>query len=468
MAEPTPVLSPAGPGEPEVYRPLSMMALASVVVAGAYAALMLLFAAVAFFTGKPLFLWLWSLLIPLTALGLAFLARQQIRYAEGVLTGMKLTTWAWWLSVLFGLGYAAYYFGTYLAVSWQAEDFTRKWVEKLQQGKVAQAFLDCQEPAKRKHENPDDPDYMFSRYEINTGRRKGPLSLFKDSELIRLLEQNGPEVTRTPLGVAGWDYDKGGYEVGVAYRVTVPEGVYHIHIPVKSSEGKEITGRQWQVVREKLRFAERPRLSQLGLTLEQWRGPARQFAFEWVKKRNDGDAVGAFLDTLPPGRRAGAALPQFAAAAGGPAALGGLGVILPGFPEYLAGGLIQTRDFESLRKQREEIINAVKAAFRNPSILNIRTQDSKGHARIVDRERGIVQVLFDVELLVFPNGMTASGRPEYYCEGTLVVESEPGPWEAGRRPAWRLAELELARGGKPPKEAGPPGAPGGAPAAVSQ
>src|SRR5262249_14159315 len=228
MADKIPVLVPERPAEPDVYRPLSMLALAAILVGGGYAVLMTLVTLVAFFKGFTLFLGLWTLFFPVLGALLAYAGSQHIQRSEGVLGGLALTTWAWRLSVFFGLGYVAYYGATYLAVSLQAENFTKEWFEKIHQGKINHAFLETIEPAKRKSDQPfvDDAEHMFSRYGMSIGRRKGPLIGFQELDVVRLLQEEGPDVQIKSQGVKSLEFEKGGFQVVLTYQLTTPEGVF--------------------------------------------------------------------------------------------------------------------------------------------------------------------------------------------------------------------------------------------------
>jgi hypothetical protein len=483
MAVQKPVVAAEGPGRAEIYQPLSLLALAALLLAAVYALVITGLAVVAFASGTMMFLGLWSLVFPALAALLAYVARQQIRRSEGILSGMVLTTWALWLSVLFGLGYTAYYVATFLAISWQAERFTRKWFDKLRDGKVAEAFMDTREPAQRKIENPHDAEYMFNKYGpgASAGPRKGPLSAFQDRDIVWLLEKTRPEEVQIGfVGVKSWEYDKGGYQVVQTYRITRPEGTYDFVVGVKSSEGKEIEGRQWQVLAEKLGLADRD-LNPLGETLESWRQQSRQFASEWVaNKRNQGDCAGAFLDTLPgPERSArrreyahGLLLAAFGA--GSSAAWPALALVvepeaacalyLPGFREYASGGQVQTQGFDARKREQADIIADIKNNFSRRSVVVMRLLDGRAHLRISDPDGAtVVQLLHPLDLAVHPNGFELGQSPKYRCDAFLIVASDPGAVTNERQPRWRVAGVQLVRGGVPP--AGPPqaGRGGGAP-----
>jgi hypothetical protein len=486
MAEPTPELLSGGSTRPEIYRPLSKLAVGAILIAGAYAALISLFGVVAMVTGWPLFLNLWNLLFPVTGLALAYAGRQAIRHSEGVLSGLALTTWAWWLSILFGLGYGAYYFGTYMAVSWQAEDFITRWIDKIRAGKINEAFLDTQEPARRKYDNPSDSEYMYSRYGLASGpRNRGHLSVFQDMELIRLLQNAGPELQVKLLGVKNWEYDKGGYQVAETYRITTPEGDFDGTLVVKSSDSKEIEGRQWQVAAETLRLTEKPNLSPLGQTLDRWRLQSGRFVGEWLMKRGQGDALGAFLDTRPVTERTslprelGNRLALAALSAGLNMSTAGVepgllqllalfhvdgqlrrDLYLPGYWAYATGQLVRSDGFVALKKLQTDIIRAVKGNFTDPArVVFQRVGEGRGRVLIVNADKGPVQFFLDCALSVSQEGKAAGAPPDFSCDAALIVESDVGPLTSERKPVWRIVGLQLIRGNKP-TAAGPEGAAG--------
>ena len=67
MAESIPVL-PESASDTGTYRPLSGLAMASIVIAGFYALIVLAFASLSFVSGTPVFLPPWGLVAPVTAI----------------------------------------------------------------------------------------------------------------------------------------------------------------------------------------------------------------------------------------------------------------------------------------------------------------------------------------------------------------------------------------------------------------
>src|SRR5262249_12235379 len=123
---PTPVLTPGPPAEPLAYRPVSGLAIAALGFAALYTAIVLVFGVVALLQGVPFLLPTWLIVLPVAGAVLAFCARRQIRGSEGTRAGLKLAEWAWWLSVLAGLGYTAYAQTTALIIKAEADSFLRE------------------------------------------------------------------------------------------------------------------------------------------------------------------------------------------------------------------------------------------------------------------------------------------------------------------------------------------------------
>ena len=95
MAEPTTQQLPEAPGQDFVYRPLSGLAVAGVIVAGLYGLLLIVCAVVALWRGDPFLLPLWLLILPAAGVGLSLLGRWHILRSEDTRAGLPLTCWAW-------------------------------------------------------------------------------------------------------------------------------------------------------------------------------------------------------------------------------------------------------------------------------------------------------------------------------------------------------------------------------------
>jgi hypothetical protein len=453
-----------------------MLAIGAILVSGGYALIIGVFALVALFTGSPLFFRLWTLVFPTLGLVLALFARQSIRSSEGVLTGMLLTNLAWWLSVLFGIGYTAYYFGTYMAITASAESFTQQWFNKIREGKITEAFLDTQEPARRKYENPSDSQAMYLRYGMTVGRRRGLLTLFRDQEFVRIIQQGGTSAELKSIGVRGWDHDKGSYEVVQDCQLITPEGDFHLQVALRRSEGKDLEKPDWYIVTQQPQstgFVGRPNLTDLGQTLEAWSRQSKAFAADWVRKRNAGDSELEFLDTLPASERASVERSSIARMAADAMSAAGIAagalnpllalpefwclshserrptLYLPGYADYAAGKFIDTKQMECAPKNRKDIIDFVTGYFRQPALLTMQPLENKGRPMVADKESGVVRIRHDVDLGIFPKGRDARTTPEFTCDAAVWLESDRGPLTPNRKPAWRVVELQILRGVKP-------------------
>jgi hypothetical protein len=252
----TPALAPleAPREEPQVYRPLSMLAIAGLLLAGVYVALVVIIGAIGFFSATPMFLPGWTLLLPVAAAGLSLMGQWQIRESEGTRAGLALARWGLTLSIFAGLGYAAYQYFTGLAICQQANEFLMAeddvdsgFFPRLQSGDPAQidhAFLLTMPENVRAGIDPKRDKLKMNRA-FNRGgakEREGPLGMFRKHYLVRSLASGGKKVSVEPLGVESWVFDKGSYLVTRYYRLVTPEAALDILVPVQSTESDQ---RKW-------------------------------------------------------------------------------------------------------------------------------------------------------------------------------------------------------------------------------
>src|SRR5437899_2246144 len=115
MADPTKPVPPEVRSDAEAgYRPLSALAVAALLVAGFGALVIAILGVAARASAKPV-LYPAVLILPVAGVALALAAKWHIRRAEGTRVGAGLAGAALWLGILFGSGYAAYYFATEFA-----------------------------------------------------------------------------------------------------------------------------------------------------------------------------------------------------------------------------------------------------------------------------------------------------------------------------------------------------------------
>jgi hypothetical protein len=258
MSQPAP-LAPDTAGD-SVYRPLSLLAVGSLALAALYAALVVSGGLLAFVHGTPYFWPESMLLMPLTAGALSVFARWRIARSEDTLAGDRLARWAFWLSVVAGLGYGAYFLTTGLAVKHQAGRFLSEkgpdsgFLPRLLEGDVNAAFLLTVPPSRRDPDlNPADQEAMEAQFDLSQGgpsTSRGPLSKFRESEIVQALVQCGKEKREDgvqELGVKDWSWEGGAYKVERTYRITNSEVTFDVLITTRTDSDPSVAGRKWWV-----------------------------------------------------------------------------------------------------------------------------------------------------------------------------------------------------------------------------
>jgi hypothetical protein len=318
MAEPTPPLIPVAerPTDPQVYQPVAGLAIAGALVAGAYVLILVASGLAALSSGSPLLLpWPLSIGLPVVAAVLALLARRQIRSAEGTRAGLSLATWAWWLSVVGGLGYGAYYAATYSAVRAQAGDFADRWFDLLKKGKVNQAFLLSQEPRLRQGIDENDDEAIILRFNTPPpGSDAAPMmgmtmvgliDQFKGHEAVRAMLLGGPETQVTAhAGLRDWEYSAGHYKVRRYYQITTREGQYDLLLTLLGTTSSSGTyeGRQWHVDFRESQVIGR-QLTPYGQMMGDLQARSATFLMHWTDKLAQGSLEQVYLETCEPTER---------------------------------------------------------------------------------------------------------------------------------------------------------------------
>ncbi len=303
MTEPTQTVPPQLAGSGAVYRPLAGLAIAGLILAILFVSLMLLSIGVALIQGAPLFLGYWFMLVPLAAALLSYLGQRQILAAEGTRAGLKLAKWGLWLSVFSGSGYFSYVFFTEEALRRQAHDFLMEggpqagFFPRVLAGQLNHAFLLTRPPYHRSG-NPNNDKQMEELYNQPAGGLEvgpGDLSKFRDNWLIRALVRGGQAQTHIePLGVQKCFYEKKGYQVLRNYRISTPEVVALVTLPVQSTEAAEAgQPRQWHVAFPQLRSV-KTSLTDLGQAMKNVRLLGQGFLEAWLLDLNQGRAYKAF------------------------------------------------------------------------------------------------------------------------------------------------------------------------------
>jgi hypothetical protein len=210
---------------------------------------------VAFSGTKPWVLPFWTILIPIATAGLCWMARVRIQSSEGTLAGLEFTSWGLGLCLFFGLNYTAYLASNYFAVRLDASRVAQTWLELIRDGELEKAFLLTLPVSARPDEN--DPK-LRDLVEVQYNRIRSPVdvgvfSRFCRSAFARQIQLGGM-ATRFELVRAAPRYERGTYQVDLEYKVSTPYAQFNLVIPTQGTEsvGSSGTGREWQVLGEQV------------------------------------------------------------------------------------------------------------------------------------------------------------------------------------------------------------------------
>ncbi|GIW80013.1 MAG: hypothetical protein KatS3mg105_1820 [Gemmatales bacterium] len=456
IAMPEKLATPTAPRD--VYQPLSGFAVASAMLGGFFALLVVVLGALAFYYGTPLLLPSWSLLIPLLAAGLGLAALRQIKLSEGTRTGKGLANGGLALSLIIGLGYyVGYYLPTYLAVRLQAEAAAEKFFDKLRNGQINAAFLLTRAPDQR-DTNPLDEQRMMIRFGVGEGGRPGPLLLFRNLEIIRILSHAGSDLDIIPLGVREWDVVQDSFHFKLAYRFKTPEGTFDYDFFLV----RRVHGKEW-TIRPENDFASTPQWTDLGNTVNRWRTDARQFVSNWLDARLGGDTLGLYAATLPFNIRNSTLARYRATIVADQVAAAGMAFVrapvfapvsyfpvpdsdwqrrryLPGYADFVDGNLIETHSLQTAGDNafREKVVRRIKTMFQVGSQVQVQLAPEKANIDPIGEtftSRHIINLLEfrpDVKIQV----------PEFECRAELEIVSD-APLKEGARPFWRIKRIRL-------------------------
>jgi hypothetical protein len=512
MASPPQLRTTESRPTPEAYRPVSVLAIAGLSIAVLQTVLILSFAVNALLKATPLVdPWILPFaLVTLVAGALvSLLAWWQIRQSEGTRAGLALAKWGWWLSLLSGLGYLAYYFAIDAAVGLDAKKFTDKWFDKLREGDLNGAFVLTRDPERQKNISPNNPEDM-KPFTVKGPHGYSDLQQFESKDLIRFVLQGGKKADVQSLGVREWEYnsDAKTYQVKLGYRVKTPEGSMDCLVTVKGSN--KSGGRQWQVTDASL--AGNAKLSDLGLTVDAWSNQSAKVATGFLLKLAAGHTWEAYLDQVEPRERErlraefavwnrqhlaawAASLPAAgpACAAGFPAGSELARTVPPpseGYRQFVEGKFLTGQEAflvkEPAEKElQEDRLRSLLSLFRGPTsewrMVHPRSnqplfrplgrmamwkrepaeddEDPNGRMRLTHRYQ-----LFLVPVVAAEAGAGQKEPPRNRTyDVNVVVESDRGPITLNRKPNWRIVGLEMLDGGEamPNPSRGPPGAPEG-------
>ena len=470
MAEPT-AFPDEHVSEPLAYRKISGIAVTSFALGGIFAIYVMFAGLVGLRDRTPLLLSAPAQAVPVFGFSLSLLALLLINKSDGTLGGRWLATWGLWLSIIFGLGYWAYFGATYFAVRQQSDVFVREWFNKLTKGKISSAFVDCQNPGIRARINPEDENTININFKLafgSQGAERGlPLDVFRENELVRVFVQGMQDTKVVPKGIQDWDFESLSYTVSRVYRITTDEGSWEVLIKSRGMESasREFEGRQWIVVWSESKVLSHE-LSDFGRRVQELKGVAGQLAGNWISRVAAGDLIGGYKDTRGlssgPSSEAAANYARLLAAGLGAApvqanvvAPSPLNCTLSYFHLLAAGEAVRPAIFGLLERDqflKSDKFKANDEALRKAAFVSM--ESFLGAAKAGEEFRG---VKFDPkssrrpwrktqDSLILPVdcrfGM--GGRmedPRYSVESTVFVEFSP--FDASQTPSWRIAGIEL-------------------------
>jgi hypothetical protein len=470
MAVPTSELSPSPTQEPD-YRPISGLAVASLIVALLFAGILVLGVVLSALTHAPLpeFV-LWFLPLPLAGAALALVATWQIHRSQGTRAGLATAKWGGLLSVFLGVIYLTLLATTEWVIGSEARTFTDQWLRTVAEGKLEHAFVKTMEPDRARNLDPDDPQDMIRFTYPRAGGNPGALFVFKDHELIHLLEQGGPATQIEWLGVSDWRYQGGGCQVKQAYRLKTLGGTFDVVVAVQGNVDAR-NRRQWFVLIDQSPVQRRD-LSPLTQRVNSFSEAPRRFAENWVNKFGRGEILEAYLDTRDPDERdrlrlnmAPRSLLLRLSALGMPPGLAwsaplaaqsvpadqlqpNQGSSLPGYTAFTEGSLVVADKLQGPggmpAESVAESVRVLRGAFRPglslPSWPEMKLQFVGPRPWKVLDDR--LQFEYEVRLSFLLHGAKPTG---YTWDGSLVLQSGPG-WEKEKQPpAWRIARFTVTR-----------------------
>lgn len=271
------------------YAPLSWLAVLSLVVAVVFVVVLLAVGWLSYKAGQPL-LERWLFIFPAVGIFLAFIARRQIRNAEGAATGEGFANAGWWICVVVGACYFAFLTATEWAIRSEAERVTVQWAEKFGQGNPDDALDTAVRDAFAKTLDPGSP-VAGNTQAMYVPQNALPYTSFRSSPLVVVWARNRDTAQFVPNGLKEWNLSPDGkLTCTVAATLKCAEGEFPVTVPLQGTTdpNNRAAGRTWQVLPS-------PRAGYLELDT------APRTKYGWLVAALDyraQEAVGRLCDTL--------------------------------------------------------------------------------------------------------------------------------------------------------------------------
>ncbi len=282
--------------EPTGYAPYSITAILALLLTIVFAGTLLILGTLAFIGGQQLVEPL-LLVLPVGILVLAFAARRQIQNSEGTRAGLPFCSFAWWVAVLGGCGYAAYLVGRLIGVQSDTKDALTAWIATLEKGDPVdtrnldfhRAFQKTLDTGRQQSIDVVPVDGKPVDVKEIEAAQKGFLEdspnmigviRFRQSDLVRTLYRNrefGPKFTFD--GLQTWDQDASGLRAKSAGTLTTPEGVYKLNFDMMRQvppDGRPI----WRVVAPQQGFISAAQFTRYGQQIFEIEANGRKLVYD--------------------------------------------------------------------------------------------------------------------------------------------------------------------------------------------
>ncbi len=269
------------------YKPLAFLAVVAFGVSLLFSIISVTLTIVALVTRRQL---LEAWLIPLAFIGLllSIAGRWQVQLSEGAREGRRLINIAWWMSLVGGCIYAAYFAATVMAISSQSRVFIKdNWIEAIKNKKIEDAFLMTLEPDRRK-----------GMAAADVAKRFPDLEGFGDEPLPKIFEQS-PEYSQIEiLGSPEWAETPQGLDVSLNTMVHTLLGDYLVSVPARGVLSRDRGTRDWYIIRQNVSVRQ-VTVTAYGTFLRLLEEDATGYLKAWVAGMAGYNRVRSYLYTLP-------------------------------------------------------------------------------------------------------------------------------------------------------------------------
>jgi hypothetical protein len=469
MAEPT-TFPEEHIQEPIVYRRLSILAIVSCAVAVVYAVVVLFIAISSYRQRTPVFIELFFQLVPAVAAVTGLVALVLIRRSQGVLAGAVLARIALGVGAVAALGYWSYLGATYFATVQQANVFSKRWIERIRDGRIPLALLDTVDPKIRQSINPEDEKTLEIRMQTMAGSGM-QLSMFQRNRIVKPIRLAGT-LEIEPLAVSNWEYKAGAFHIARGYRLKSQEAIFEIKLTVvgSTSPTHDWQGREWRVnLADATLVNAAP--TELGERMSVLRLNSAQMLQQWGIMLAKGNLLPVYMYSLPLAERKPLTdkyLVRLLASrvAAATARLGGSSLaplanlpfendseaarrmFIPGYEETMRQGKLVRADNlkvedpamrENVRAALDQFLGGPNGGFQ----IRSGSPDMFSTYERWTYDKGLLDMPHDFTLIFGAPGATSA----IALEATAVVEFETDPYQpsADKSPAFRIKNINLVR-----------------------